>query len=691
MKDTLIYALLTLSLLALVNLPLQAQLPCGTIDDGFPNIPYDNYKLPENLTWKNGDDAQNEFVIKLNINVFGINPDIDTILEDAITDANKHFAPIGIHFETCGDPIVHDSITVIDSTVRADLRSMDKLGFINVYVASYVQDSGNDYVCGLAYLPNSFHPTGGKCRILMNWNCFAWKTFIHELGHLFGLRHTHGSSNEPESTNEWVNGCNCKIAGDWICDTPADPYLIGKVSNNCEYTGDVKDEFGDAYQPSVKNIMSYAAGHCTNEFTPEQYERMLYNFHFHWKKTLTQEPTNLIINKIPEFTYVGAPDIPLNDAYAISGSGIINNYFSPEKAGVGNHELLFSKNYNTFLDNYINPTYREKITPNETLWQSFSPNYSGALKSIKLPIYPISEEPKNVEFNIDLYEGIGIEGPKIFESTVQIPSYLLFDFKENFSEYSSCLTEISIPSIDVNKENQYTVQIQSEQIDSIFYVGTYLESIFSHSDIDYAELGYESNLTTTYYTEAETLYTIAETLYNPILIPADTFIYHSDLTGLDSSCFALLTDTIIKPAYILNPDTIYSEADTIYIEADTLVTENNIGLSTIVRLANEDTCQSQFTKTIKVLPSPTSIYPNPAIEYITIDYAQNEQLQPTSVEIYSINGEQYHQEVLPSFMSDGYVLNQTQLKVDIGNLPPGLYVISIIYEEGIFAKRFVKL
>lgn len=55
---------------------------------------------------------------------------------------------------------------------------------------------------------------------------------VHEAGHCLGLYHTHETAFGTESTN----GSNCITAGDKICDTPADPNLLGNTSS-CIYNG----------------------------------------------------------------------------------------------------------------------------------------------------------------------------------------------------------------------------------------------------------------------------------------------------------------------------------------------------------------------------------------------------------------------------------------------------------------------
>ena len=101
-------------------------------------------------------------------------------------------------------------------------------------------------------------------------------TYAHEMGHYFGLLHTFEGSGSANA--ELVDGSNCDTAGDQICDTPADPFILGTSSILYfnPITGDyiymVTDANGDFYIPNVQNIMSYYPGDCN--FTYQQYLRM---------------------------------------------------------------------------------------------------------------------------------------------------------------------------------------------------------------------------------------------------------------------------------------------------------------------------------------------------------------------------------------------------------------------------------
>lgn len=94
----------------------------------------------------------------------------------------------------------------------------------------------------------------------------------HELGHVLGLAHTHGDSNLG-TTDELVDGSNCTTAGDRLCDTPADPNLLRRMGEHCDYIGTELDANGMAYAPLTDNIMSYTNSECADSLTPMQLAR----------------------------------------------------------------------------------------------------------------------------------------------------------------------------------------------------------------------------------------------------------------------------------------------------------------------------------------------------------------------------------------------------------------------------------
>jgi hypothetical protein len=91
----------------------------------------------------------------------------------------------------------------------------------------------------------------------------------HEMGHCIGLRHTHEYIFQEGSEN--TDGSNCDVAGDCVCDTPADPNIYNQVNYpSCQWTGDDPIE---EYNPDTKNIMSYSNPACMEYITPGQARR----------------------------------------------------------------------------------------------------------------------------------------------------------------------------------------------------------------------------------------------------------------------------------------------------------------------------------------------------------------------------------------------------------------------------------
>jgi hypothetical protein len=102
----------------------------------------------------------------------------------------------------------------------------------------------------------------------------------HEIGHLFNLYHTFGVCSNNVTT-ELPDGSNCSTAGDFVCDTPADPGPhAGSEPGTCLKTGYLSICTNslpvplNEFQPDSRLIMSYNHPGCLTYFTPGQGERM---------------------------------------------------------------------------------------------------------------------------------------------------------------------------------------------------------------------------------------------------------------------------------------------------------------------------------------------------------------------------------------------------------------------------------
>ena len=198
-----------------------------------------------------------------------------TSVYEVLDGANELFIETGVQFDVCEDPIIiNDPDFFHLNTEEAKIlhKENKRNNTINIYIAENVSalyNNGQEIeICGSSSFPDE--PNDEK-YILLNKDCFfRGRLLAHELGHFFGLLHTHDRSNG----RELADGSNCATSGDLFCDTPADPQLSINTVDGCEYTGKKIDSQGNAFTPDVKNIMSYAPIACQQYFTDDQITHM---------------------------------------------------------------------------------------------------------------------------------------------------------------------------------------------------------------------------------------------------------------------------------------------------------------------------------------------------------------------------------------------------------------------------------
>lgn len=187
-------------------------------------------------------------------------------LEAIFQEANAAFAPICVSFDFCKiDTILDYSFDVIKDEIEVALLTsrFQKKRRINVYFTQFVLDDLTN-----SYSVHNSITKSDECVIIVPKSGIG---LIHELGHTFGLYHTF----ERKFGLELVNQSNCAIAGDKICDTPADRNFRPDVS--CLFKSDFEDPNGDYYRTEIGNYMThYFCAHCF--FTREQYEVMANNY-----------------------------------------------------------------------------------------------------------------------------------------------------------------------------------------------------------------------------------------------------------------------------------------------------------------------------------------------------------------------------------------------------------------------------
>lgn len=211
-------------------------------------------------------------------------------LDEMVNKLNEFFEPIRVSFSICEYNILEDDYSLgridvqpISQSARLEeLKSRFSLRRrINIFFLDYMRGSR----CGSSTFQGIL--TELDANIFVERSCaedLAGQV-AHHLGHTFGLRNTYN----PNS-RELVDGSNCETAGDFLCDTPADPFgepltpfqeeqaqagmlQVAYIDGSCEFIYQPKDANGDWYQPDVGNIMS--AYPCKCGFTQDQFRLMV--------------------------------------------------------------------------------------------------------------------------------------------------------------------------------------------------------------------------------------------------------------------------------------------------------------------------------------------------------------------------------------------------------------------------------
>ncbi len=199
---------------------------------------------------------------------------------DEINEANTFLANSFLEITVCEETnyIANNQLYNFDYDDMSILYQNNHSNIMNLY---FVESINDNTIAGYTHFPqNSQYYDVIVMDNQATTNNIS-STLIHEFGHHFVLLHTHGTSNVPGSTDEYVNGSNCATTGDRFCDTPADPLInSSNVSSvNCLYTGNATDALGQVYEPDTSNIMSYSPDVCTDFFSEEQYAYMYAGYH----------------------------------------------------------------------------------------------------------------------------------------------------------------------------------------------------------------------------------------------------------------------------------------------------------------------------------------------------------------------------------------------------------------------------
>ena len=212
-----------------------------------------------------------------------------------MANANADFHDAGIEFYICGDIDYIDDSDFFDfnngQEAALAATAEEDSSALNLYIPNSIKFFGS-HVGGYAYLPTPGSDNIQTTRLFVRRNSFTFgHTLQHELGHSFTLYHpfkgTESGNNHPDAEHVPRTGANsnCLTAGDFLCDTPADPRYdqddpqdpddsYNFIDATCTYLPGQMDIFGNLYDPQIENIMSYYPDWCGSVFTPDQYDRI---------------------------------------------------------------------------------------------------------------------------------------------------------------------------------------------------------------------------------------------------------------------------------------------------------------------------------------------------------------------------------------------------------------------------------
>ena len=260
--------------------------PCGTNHDFTPWL--------QEFHRQNTGTARNDdcYILPLKVhaaaddNGFG-RASTDEILE-MVCQLNKEFAAANIQFVLDGGihRINYSGLYRHEtfSGARDAVRYFYKEGVVNCFLVDRAAGAAGYY----SAISNINQPGNNKQGYIVISNKYITdRTPAHEMGHYFGLPHTHHgwlghaySFDHPTPNSlgghlvEKVDGSNCAQAGDYFCDTSPD--YLSNVRWNCNNSDESlqlqKDPDGVTFRSDGSNHMSYST--CSSRFSDEQMEAM---------------------------------------------------------------------------------------------------------------------------------------------------------------------------------------------------------------------------------------------------------------------------------------------------------------------------------------------------------------------------------------------------------------------------------
>ena len=294
-----------------------------TVDHDFDHAAFEAFKKRKQSTSRSNERRRIGITMHIVEEVVGASNIDITQLYDEVDAVNRFFLNTNLEFFLCGAPRTLQGKTIYTKAESdRELNAREHVpNTINIFYLDEIGDQQfSSFACGISTFP--FSGEAASRSIVMQKGCSTnGAVLAHELGHFFGLFHTH----ETFGGFELVNGSNCDVAGDRICDTPADPNL-GRVGlNGCLYEANIVDNNGDFYVPDPANIMSYSPARCQSKFTQGQSDLM--DFYL-----ATTDLSDLITDCdfFPDFSLESIKELP----NTVSSGQVLNLSYFFENQGI---------------------------------------------------------------------------------------------------------------------------------------------------------------------------------------------------------------------------------------------------------------------------------------------------------------------------------------------------------------------
>ena len=188
-------------------------------------------------------------------------------LDTMIMKLNQFFSPICVSFSLCEFNVLENDYSlgrVVTQPITKEQQYLElKNRFslrrrINIFFLDFIR---NEY-CGSSTFKGILTENGANLYIERECVDSLAQQVAHHLGHTFGLSNTF----DP-ATIELVDGSNCATTGDFLCDTPADPFSQSTYLNatpaeldliaqnlldtsfysGCEFVYEIRDPNGQYY------------------------------------------------------------------------------------------------------------------------------------------------------------------------------------------------------------------------------------------------------------------------------------------------------------------------------------------------------------------------------------------------------------------------------------------------------------